>query len=373
MLGANRSLLALIIGLRQQGVEVMVWCPKFGSFTEALTKHLIPFEVYAYHTWAAPFLHPGFWMLPLTYLKNKAMMGVMRDSVERLQPDVIHTNSSVLSVGAYLAEDLKIPHVWHIREFGRLDYNMVFFPGQASFYHWLAKAAKVIVISEAVREVVLAEHEANETLIYNGVANMAHFKSGKGLLHPPKEDGEITFLIIGILHPKKNQMVALQAFAKIVEEYPKARLLIVGKGQRLYEKQLRNFAEKHKLGDQVVFAGYMAEPEEAFRESDVVLMCSQLEAMGRVTVEAMAYGRPVIGFNSGGTPELITQGEDGFLYDGGPEELASCMRYFLRHQGDIRVMGRKGYEKAKTRFNEERYVSKMYKVFQEVVKEHKSK
>jgi len=92
MLGANRSLLAMVVGLRQQKVEVMVWVPKFGSFTEALTKHLIPFEVYGYHTWAAPFLHPGFWMLPLTYLKNKVLMGELVKEVKRINPDVIHTN-----------------------------------------------------------------------------------------------------------------------------------------------------------------------------------------------------------------------------------------------------------------------------------------
>ena len=72
MLGANRSLLALVSGLQHQGVEVMVWCPKYGAFTEALKSKLIPFEVYNYENWAATFLFPSYWKLPYGYLKNKA-------------------------------------------------------------------------------------------------------------------------------------------------------------------------------------------------------------------------------------------------------------------------------------------------------------
>ena len=51
----------------------------------------------------------------------------------------------------------------------------------------------------------------------------------------------------------------------------------------------------------------------AYQESDVVVMCSEHEAMGRVTAEAMAFAKPVIGYNSGATPELISQGR-GWLF-----------------------------------------------------------
>ncbi|MFT5265410.1 MAG: glycosyltransferase involved in cell wall biosynthesis [Polaribacter sp.] len=369
MLGANRSLLALVSGMRQRGVQVMVWCPKEGPFTDALRAKAIPYEVHKYENWAATFLFPSYWKLPFGYLKNKAIFKELVEAVEKVKPDVIHTNSSVLPMGAYLAEALKIPHVWHIREFGRQDYDLRFFPGRRELYTWLAKAERVIVISKAIRKEVIGDHEIPTSLIYNGVARKSHFKKIEDTAMLPRDGSTITFLIIGMLHPTKKQGLALKAFHQVAKEYPDARLLIVGKGRRLYEKKLKNYCVKNDLTDQVIFAGYLAQPDEAYKQSDVVLMCSAQEAMGRVTVEAMAFAKPVIGYNSGATPELITQGEDGFLFEGGEEQLASCMRYFLRHPEDIPVMGHRGFLKASELFTEEAYVENMYRVFGEVLKE----
>lgn len=62
-------------------------------------------------------------------------------------------------------------------------------------------------------------------------------------------------------------------------------------------------------------------------------MCFRYEAMGRVTAEAMAAALPVIGYNSGGTPELIENEVTGLLYEGGYKELAQCMARFAdRHE-----------------------------------------
>ncbi len=372
MLGANRSLLALVCGLQRKGVKLVVWCPKYGAFTEALKSKNIPFEVYGYKNGAAPFLHPEYWLLPISYLKNKAMLGVLTEAAKRIQPDIIHSNSSVLLMGAYIADALKVPHVWHIREFAKLHYNMRFFPGRKRFTYWLSKATRAIVISNAVRKVVIGEKKIPTSLIYNGVVSNSHFKELSSSLPVERKNDNITFLNIGMLHPKKNQMIALEAFNKVAKEYPNAYLLFVGKGRRLYERKLKKYCDTNQLQDRVTFAGYVPHPGEAFKRSDVVLMCSELEAMGRVTVEAMAYGKPVIGYKSGATPELISQGEDGFLYEDGPEQLASCMRYFLRHPEDIKTMGKRGLKKARELFTEENYVDNMHRVFKNVIKEYKT-
>jgi len=145
MLGANRSLLSLVQGLRAKGVETMIYCPKEAAFTEELKRLAIPFEIVPYQNWADTFLLPGFWLLPWRSFQNKRLMPALAEKVTSFDPDIIHTNSSVLGIGAQLAERLKIPHVWHIRELTRLHYNMRFFPSEANFYRYLAKAAKLIV------------------------------------------------------------------------------------------------------------------------------------------------------------------------------------------------------------------------------------
>lgn len=364
MLGANRSLLSLISGLKDRGVEVMVWCPKDGPFAKALQEQNIPMRVMGYQNWADTFLFPGYWLLPYRYLKNKLIFNTLVQEASAFQPDMIHTNSSVLPMGAYLADKLGVPHVWHIRELVHLHYNMRFFPGISHFYKWIEKAKTAIVISEAVRTEIIGNRSIPNQLIYNGVLSDQQVKQHSP--NPKSNRNTFTFLLIGMLHPKKNQMMALQAFQQIAKDFPNARLLVVGSGRKRYEQLLHAYSKKHGLQNQVEFAGYLPNPKASFERSDVVLMCSENEAMGRVTVEAMAYKKPVIGLISGATPELIEHGEDGFLFSNGAQELASHMGYFLQNPSKTIEMGAKGYEKALRQFKINDYVENMFQVFKNI-------
>ena len=363
MLGANRSLLSLVQGLRAKGVETMIYCPKEAAFSEELRKLEIPFEIVAYQNWADTFLLPGFWLLPLRYFQNRRLMPALLKKVQQFNPDIIHTNSSVLGIGAQLAEQLKIPHVWHIRELTRLHYNMRFFPGESTFYSYLAKAAKLIVISKAVKKEIIGNRQLPHELIFNGVVPKTHFNQDISNFAKAENEETTTFLLIGMLHPNKNQLMAVQAFEQIAKAYPKARLLIVGTGRRLYEKRLKDFCKNKDIENQVHFAGYLPNPKDAYLQSDVVLMCSENEAMGRVTVEAMAYGKPVIGYKSGATPELIEHGKDGFLFENGSTELAKYLKHFLEKPNAINIMGQNGFASAKEKFTIDQYVNKMYRTF----------
>lgn len=366
MLGANRSLFSLISGLKEKGVEVMVWCPKEGHFPEALREENIPIRILNYENWADSFLFPGYWLLPYRYLKNKVIFKRLVGEAKGYNPDIIHTNSSLLPIGAYLADELQLPHVWHIRELVYLQFNMRYFPGDAHFHKWLKKATIVIVISEWVKKEIIGNKSLPHKLIYNGV--LSEQQLAQTPTTEPINKDTFTFLMIGMLHPKKNQILGLKAFQLLADEFPQARLLIVGKGRRFYEQKLRSFTKKHGLENQVEFAGYQHNPKISFEQSDVVLMCSKNEAMGRVTVEALAYGKPVIGNNSGATPELIDHGVDGFLFKNGPEEMAAHMRHFLRSPEQAKSMGAKGYEKAQQQFKIKDYVENMYQVFNTISK-----
>ena len=367
MLGANRSLLSLVQGLRAKGVKTMIYCPKEAAFSEELKRLNIPYEIVPFQNWADTFLLPGFWLLPIRYLQNKRLMPALLEKVKAFSPDIIHTNSSVLGIGAQLADALKIPHVWHIRELTRLHYNMRFFPSESTFYRYLAKAAKLIVISKAVKNEIIGDRDLPHELIYNGVVTKTHFNQDISSFAKAKKEDSITFLLIGMLHPNKNQLMAVQAFEQIAKAYSKARLLIVGSGRRIYEKRLKDFCKSKNIENQVHFAGYLPNPKDAYLQSDVVLMCSENEAMGRVTAEAMAYGKPVIGYKSGATPELIEHGKDGFLFENGVSELAKYLKYFLEKPDAINIMGKNGFASAKEKFTIDQYVDKMYRTFADLL------
>ena len=160
----------------------------------------------------------------------------------------------------------------------------------------------------------------------------------------------------------KQQMQALKAFHLLSQKYDNIRLVFVGKGRRIYTKKMRWFCKKNKLEDKVQILGYMPNPSEIYAQSDALLMCSLYEGMGRVTVEAMAYGLPVIGLRSGATPELVQHGENGLVYEGNERNLASQMEYLLLHPDEVQSMGAKGREMALAGFTRERYVGEIWRV-----------
>ena len=97
---------------------------------------------------------------------------------------------------------------------------------------------------------------------------------------------------------------------------------------------------------------------------DVELVCSRAEAFGRVTVEAMLGGIPVIGSNTGGTPELIQDGKNGYLYKyGNPEELESKMEIFIANPDLIKTMGLYAQEYARSRFLSDVYMKKLWQIY----------
>jgi glycosyltransferase involved in cell wall biosynthesis len=119
--------------------------------------------------------------------------------------------------------------------------------------------------------------------------------------------------------------------------------------------------------DRVEFWGYIPDPERAFLAADVALMCSRSEAMGRVTAEAMSACRPVIGFDGGGTAELIDPGRTGLLYRGGAAELAAGMAQYAAAPEEAWRHGAAGWGEARRRHSTEAYVARVHAVLRGVL------
>jgi len=368
LLGANRSLFSLVVGLRDKGVLPQVWCPEEGDFTEALRAENIKVRIFPYHNWAATFMHPSFFHLPFAAMRNNTLLPTLALEAKEFGPNIIHTNSSVLGIGAQIAEEIDIPHVWHIREFAWLQYQMKFFPNENILFKYLKKAKKAIAISHAIKNGVgKNQPEINWEIVYNGVLDENKMEQFfEVTANEEKESDTFTFLCIGLLHPAKGQLEAVEAFGLIAGKYPRARLRIVGEGRRIYEAKLKEMTKRKRITKQVDFVGFKKEVAAEYHRADAVLMCSRDEGMGRVTVEAMSYGKPVLGYRGGATPELLTDTVDGFLYEDSAAGLAEKMELLLSDPVRARAMGKAGQQKAIQNYTIQKYVDHMYDLFREV-------
>jgi glycosyltransferase involved in cell wall biosynthesis len=157
---------------------------------------------------------------------------------------------------------------------------------------------------------------------------------------------------------------AVEALRLLVERGVDARLVIAGDGR---DKELRSRIDALGLQDKVVLAGFVRDPFPLFHAADAFLMCSRNEAMGRVTVEAMACALPVIGHASGGTVEILRDGMDGLLYPGGADALAERMQRLASDKALAVTLGREAARSAAERFNVERYASEVLGVYRSVL------
>jgi glycosyltransferase involved in cell wall biosynthesis len=368
LLGANRSLLHLLEALRDlYGVEVLVFCPQHGPFTEALAQKGIPCVVKPFANWGYSLRSKGLYLFPFVWPRaQKKIVPELVEAARTFAPDVVHSNSSLVALGWQISEAIGKPHVWHLREFGWADYQVVFPLGHAFLRQKLAAAASVVCISEAIRKSVAGEIPAE--VLFNGIGNQERIKKMyvAGQQTGSSETGACRFFIIGMLHPNKGQHEALRAFASVHRRHPKARLIVAGAGRRLYALRLKWMAWWLGIADAVEFTGYVANPAALYAQSDVVLMCSRQEGMGRVTAEAMAYGKPVIGRNSGATPELVQHEWNGLLYDS-TQALAEAMALLTTDPPKRKILGENAYRFAQDSFSDEDYSSRFWSILEKVV------
>jgi glycosyltransferase involved in cell wall biosynthesis/4-amino-4-deoxy-L-arabinose transferase-like glycosyltransferase len=164
---------------------------------------------------------------------------------------------------------------------------------------------------------------------------------------PPSESADLLFA--GALVPARGLHVLLDAFAAMSPEVPAARLVIAGPAvNRPYAEALRVRLAEHRLQGRVRFAGEVSQADlvELMRCCRALVLPSLSEGLGRVALEAMLAGRPVVGTRAGGIPDIVRHGETGVLVEpGNAAALAAALIDVLKNV-DVDSMGARAREDA---------------------------
>jgi glycosyltransferase involved in cell wall biosynthesis len=180
--------------------------------------------------------------------------------------------------------------------------------------------------------------------------------------------GRDVVLFFGGLKARKNLTRLLEAWARAAPHAPAATLLVAGGGALLGE--LRAQVARRGLEGRVVFTGYVAEAEKAdhFNLGHVFVFPSAMEGFGLAVAEAMSAGLPVVASDRGSIPEVVAEGQGGFLVDpDAPERLAERLLLLLR-DADLRVkLGQHNRERAEREFRWERCAARTRRVYEETL------
>lgn len=231
--------------------------------------------------------------------------------------DIVHINTSWAYAPAMAARLCGIPVVWHIRELLEEGLGRKIF--SKSFGYRLMERSRCIVaisneVAEKYRRVL---HGVRIERIYDGIDPRPFITPRDQLFSAVS----VRMTMVGAVKQQKGQHILIDAIVRLSErESPlDFTLTIVGrtysKEDEEYQRGLLRIVNEHELADRVRFVGPSRHPEEYLLASDIAFMCSEAEAFGRVTVEAMMAGCVVIGARHGGTVEIIKDGETGFLFE----------------------------------------------------------
>jgi len=184
----------------------------------------------------------------------------------------------------------------------------------------------VVVNSRAVAKELIAEDGVPESkirLVYNGI-DTAHFRPEGERAAVDLPAGALTVGVICALRPEKGLTTLIEAFARIQARYPQAQLLIVGSGPMLPALQAA-------AGERVHFYPAVKDVAPWLRVIDVFVLPSLSEALSNSLMEAMACGCCPVASSVGGNPELVADGECGFLFPAGDTAtLAARLEILLR-------------------------------------------
>jgi glycosyltransferase involved in cell wall biosynthesis len=368
--GAELCLCEGARGLVERGHQVHVVLPSEGPLRERLHQVRASTSIAGLPPWTR---HPSSrarrFLNLASNLKNAVTFAT---TVRAFQPDVVVTNTVTIPTPALVAKLMGIPHVWYIHEYGDLDHGLRYdFGVEASMRYINFTSDRVIVNSKAVKKHF-------QSWINPRLMKLCYYAMDipmeRDILNV-RDDKTFNIVVVGRKQRGKGQEDAIRAVAILRDAGCELRLtLIGGGGSSEYGAYLKSLVQTRELADTVCFIDHTDDPHRFYLEADVALMCSRREAFGRVTIEAMKHGVPVIGAASGGTEELIRDGWNGRLYHPGDEkDLAAILLELYGNRQQIIIMGNLARKWSRTRFTRARYAAELDSVFESATKVHSSK
>jgi len=286
--------------------------------------------------------------------------------IAREHPALMHANTNFTAEYAgLLALLLKIPTIAHIRDIeplGRIG-------------RWVMRHnTTLIAISNAVKEYLIQERIPASRIVrvYDGV-DLRQYQS-EPTPNPSQEgNGRSTIIgIVGQLGARKGHLYLLEAIRAIVQRHPAVRLWIVGQepaqSTEHYTERLHQFVEQAGLQQHVIFWGFRTDIRDILAQLDILVLPSLQEPFGKIVIEAMAMGKPVVASRVGGVPEIVRDGVTGLLVaSADAEALRRALEQLIEDRTVCENMGQAGRQRVERAFSLDKTVRATEQVYVQIL------
>lgn len=360
--GAEKVLLSLARQLDRRKFRLFAAVPSDGDLACAFEDSGISTFGIDYH-----FRHAD-----LRYIDHIRIAVKLLSIARQAEVDIVYCNRAIVGkYGSIIRLFTGIPCIWHLHD---LYEN---FLGDR-----LAGVAKqMISVSLTVKNSFPESLRSRIKVVYNGVDCSDHKPSSlnKQVLSLREEfrigRNEKVVSILGRITPWKGQHVFLEAAKTMAARRQNTKFMIVGDvfqeqntEDTKYKEQLIQKREEFELSESVVFAGWRSDVHSILALSDIIVNASvKPEPLGTTIIEAMAMGKPVICSESGGNPEIVQDGINGFLFPAGDyQALAHAIESLIKNPALRSQMGARGLQIQREKFSMSGFVTNIERVLTDI-------
>ena len=315
---------------------------------------------------------------PLTYPRGVRALGgyaarlaadvrTFRELIRQLRPDLVVAVTASIPAALMAARLQRVPSIVFVGEI--LDKGVVVSRGRsvaaaATARLTAALADGVVCCSDAVALQFAPARSWLLTTIYPGVdgtyadGDGARFRALHGLT-----EADPCLAVIGNVTPARGQDVAIRALPGLRDEFPAVRCVIAGvphprTGDVAYRQELARLAHRLGVDDVVAFVGLVDPVADLYAAADVVVNPARCnESFGRVAIEALSAGRPVVAAGVGAIPEVVRDGREALLFPAEDHEaLRRAVARLWREPRLREELVRNGRRRVRDDFREDRAV-----------------
>jgi glycosyltransferase involved in cell wall biosynthesis len=297
----------------------------------------------------------------------------LRDQLNRICPDVVHSNGLKMHLLGALTKSSTTKLVWHIHDYVSLRPMMVRLMRRLS-----GRVDLLIANSKSVaQDLQVLKSQARIIAVLN-VVDLDEFAPEGPCLDldqlselPPAPPETIRVGLLATMAWWKGHRLFLDAISKLDPQTSVRGYVIGGPVYQTNSHQesleeLRKYAASTGISHRVGFTGFVSDPAKAIRALDVVVHAStQPEPFGRIIVEAMACAKPVVTTGMGGANEIVETADFSCRFDGTASSLAQQLKKLVSDSEERKRLGINGLGSARVNFQRQRLARQLRSVYVE--------
>ena len=280
--------------------------------------------------------------------------------VKTLDVDILHLNNQIVLnfIGLFVARSTGIPCVSHLRTFNSYGLNI----HKISF----SKNIKLqyIAISKELKKNWVGKGLESDRIkvIYNILDDNKDVEGTSSSISSIVDYSGYKIIYVGRLIECKGITFLIKSLSQLIDGKLTAKLFLIGDGD--FEQEIRHCVSSLNIEDCVSFLGYQSNPMAFMEKADLLVLPSKEDGFGRVLLEAMSVGTPVIGTRIGGIQEVVEHEVNGLLVPyGDVSALKEAMKRMLEDESLRKKTVAAGFQILKDRFNKETYKKKLENIY----------